>query len=525
MSIEDRYIEPPPIDLLVYERKIRTKLRTPVSSDKHPELLKYAVDERKITIETLDAWRVSSMGSTIFRWPIYAWGDDGWQIANARMRDRENGDWFEIAGGCTDLLIGNHLLGVVPGYTGSLEGADTYPETTLAIGDHVPKRVIITEGQWDCMTGYQLGIPNMTSLPNGANHASMLRYIPEDWEVWLAVDMDGAGDRATEKIFEQLGSDRVARIHMPHKDLNDWLRAEPDLTAEMVYAKAKGVTAMVTVQVEKAHELTRFMSFLDENGDEETDDPLICDLPWELATELIGGGLFAKQTTGILAPSGIGKTTLVDQIAIHCAAKAHEAVGVITIEGSRVKAKKRYRQQAEGYTKFPADALAEVASRLNISELQGKLVPWTACIEEFEVMAKSGCKLLIWDNIDHQLPSNSGNFQKLDAYAAFQDLCMRTGCHGIMVWQPFKIDREKVVNSGDQKGMAQALQDSDNYMNLNQFGNLRRIEIEKTRELGVNQDRRHVWLKYDPETRCLHETENQANIKLVPNHQAEWGGM
>lgn len=518
LALDDRYVEAPPIDFTVYEARVRSKLRRPVADGHHPELLRYATEERKITPETLNAWKVSSQGNNVFRWPIYAWAGNTWQIVNARMRSIERQDWFEIKGGCTDLMMGNHLIGQVPGYAGPWEGSDTFPETGIIIPDHCPKRAIITEGQWDAMTGYQLGIPNMLSLPNGANHlncASMLRYIPEDWEIWLAVDMDEQGDRTTEAFFAQLGVDRIARIHMPHKDLNDWLRADPGLTADKIYSMAKGVSTMVALKEAAVKKLDSFINFMD-TSEEEEEDRVVCDTPWELLTEMLDGGFRQKQTTGLLAPSGAGKTTCVDQIAIHCAAKCEEAVGIITLEGSRFKAKSRYRQQAKGYTNYPDEVLARIAKRLILSDLEGKAVMWQKTMEEFQAMIDQGVKLIIWDNPDYQMSTVMGNAErvKLQAYAAFQDLCMRNAVHGIVVWQPLKIDASQIINSGHQKGMAQALQDSDNYINLNRFGLLRRLEVEKTRECGVNPERNHVWLKYDQDTKCLHETRGQANVKI-----------
>jgi hypothetical protein len=71
---------------------------------------------RGLKNETLDAWRVSSMGEHNLRWPIYAWQDDGWQIVNTRVRaclnrdQVQTRDWFGMTGGPTGLLIGNHLM-------------------------------------------------------------------------------------------------------------------------------------------------------------------------------------------------------------------------------------------------------------------------------------------------------------------------------------------------------------------------------------------------------------------------------
>lgn len=536
LSWEDRFVDlAPPVDFRVYDR-VRGKMRRPVSGGHHPELLAYAMG-RGFSIATLDAWRVTTKGPATLRWPMFALEHGKWQIANARLRvclgraEAETKDWFEVRGGPVDLLIGYHLLGArPPNYEiphndkpGCADGGDPKGEVGLSPKTlpELPRRVLICEGQWDAMTAWELGIPNALSLPNGANNvavASMLRYVPDDYEVWLALDMDAPGDRAAEMFFAQLGPERVARLHLPFKDLNEWLLKEPDLTAERVLATAKGLTPTLApraVAAREASKLTHFVSIADE--DEAGDaDVVICQLPWERLTDLLGGGLRATQTTGILAPSGIGKTTVVNQIAVH-AAKQEVTVGIISLESSRAAVRTKLRDQVRGWTHYIGEAFKAVCSRLLLSELEGSDVKWEDCLEELETMIAQGAKLIVWDNPDYQMPRRASNPSaiKLEAYARFQQLCKRHGVHGIVVWQPNKIDRDKVINSGDQKGMAQALQDSDNYLNLNRIGNMRRIEVEKTRAEGALDGGRFCWIKYDPQTRCLTEQEHHASLTPV----------
>ncbi len=73
-------------------------------------------------------------------------------------------EWFDVSGGPTDLMIGNHLFD------------KNDPE----------KRIFIFEGQFDAMTAYQVGLRNVFSLPNGASNVNvnaMLRFIPDDCKI------------------------------------------------------------------------------------------------------------------------------------------------------------------------------------------------------------------------------------------------------------------------------------------------------------------------------------------------------
>lgn len=494
LDINDRYAEAwAPVNL-DHVDKFATQQRRPLAGGHHAALLKYAHD-RGFTDETLNAWRVSTKGQSVLRWPIYAWVDDRWTMVNARMRaclgDSTVRDWFEVRGGPTGLLIGNHLLD---------------PNGT--------KRALITEGQWDAMAAWQIGFDNVFSVPNGTgniNVASMLRYIPEDWEVWLAMDMDDAGNKAVEQFFAQLGTDRVARLHLPHKDLNDWMLAEPGLTRAQVEATAKGLTKLTTPSASASGGYVDLS--LDDAGEEEND--IIAFTPWRPVDDFLAGGFRAGQTTGLLAPSGVGKTTWCNQVALFNAG-SQITVGVISLEGTR-KAFNRKLIDPIKSTWSKQEFEQTVKPHLLISKLEGKLTTVQQCIAEFEQMVAQGAKLLFWDNLDY-ITQDSSSSQKAAAYGLFIDLCMRHNVHGIAVWQPNKIDRTTVVNSGNQKGYSQMLQDADNYFNLNVIEDFVRLEVEKTRERGVDHQNNKAWFVYDQKTRLYN------SVTDMPLHKAKLPG-
>lgn len=476
----DRYVEPTPINL-GHVDKFKAQARRPLTAGHHPELLAYA-KSRGFTEQTLNDWRVSTKGNQALRWPIYAWVGDAWTMVNARIRaclgEHRVRDWFEVKGGPTNLLIGNHLLN---------------PKGT--------KRAMITEGQWDAMTAWQIGFENVFSIPNGVSNIhveSMLRYIPDDWEVWLAMDMDEAGQRAVEAFYAQLGTERVARVAMPYKDLNDWLQADPGLTRQKVEACAKGATAMVSMS--GAGESAFVDVDIEQTDDDKADT--IAFTPWRSVDDLLAGGFRAGQTTGILAPSGVGKTTWCNQVALYNAGSGVK-VGVISLEGTRRAFNRKLRDPVKS-TWSDAEFKRDVKPNLLISKLEGKSVTYQQCISEFEKMIQQGAKLLILDNLDY-ITEDASSYMKSQAYGAYIDLCMRHGVHGIVVWQPNKIDRTTVVNSGNQKGYSQMLQDSDNYMNLNVVDDFVRLEVEKTRERGVDRVQNKAWFVYNKDTRLYSE--------------------
>lgn len=487
IPISDRYVslEPYTIDRSIL-KMFKTQNRRPVSGGHYPKLLDYCLSIRGIEPATLDAFRVTSKGENCLRWPIYTWDNDHWAVANMRVRrclgDANSArDWFDIKGGPTGLMIGNHLLDP----------------------NHPDKRAIIFEGQWDVMTAYQLGIRNVFSLPNGANNIhvhQMLQYIPDDWEIWLAMDHDAAGDQAIEKWFAQLGSEKVARLILPYKDLNDWHMAKPDLTKEEVLATARGFTASLS----KGKQNDYMEISLDDAADDEVD--IIVQTPWLTLTDALGGGWRSGETTGILAPSGKGKTTLVNQCAVW-AAKCNVQAGIISLEGNRTQLNKKLRHTilAASHTD---DRMATIKN-LKVSKLEGKRTSVADVLQETERLLKDGCKLVVIDNLDFITQSND---EKMRTYGIVVDLAKDFNAHIIVVWQPNKIDKDSIINSGNQKGYSQALQDSSNYLSLNAFGTDRRLELEKCREFGEKVGSM-VWLTFDVEKRVLIPTDKKPEIK------------
>lgn len=470
----DSYQVAPPINV----SKLRSDRRRPVSNNHHPELLNYCI-ERGLTAPTLDDWRVSTKGANALRWPVYELSGEGkWEVVNMKVRaclDAEKAscrDWFDVKGSPTDLLLGNHLID----YDG-------------------PKRAIIFEGQWDAMTAYELGMRNVFSLPNGAENVrvgAMLRYIPADWQIWIATDMDKAGDGAAEKFFSQLGSKNVYRLRIPapHKDLNDWYRADPFITAQDVEACRMGLE-------EPAADCGGFLML---NMQKKPSEMLriVCKLPWDKLNRLLGNGLYGGQTTSLLAPSGCGKTSFVNHLSV-AVASAGIAVGLISVEGTRSRLESKLQTLIR---EIAGENWDRIVNNLKISNLEGTKISDIELISELKRMLASGCRFIAIDNLD--FICRDDNHRKSALYGLLTDIARNADAHLLVVLQPHKVDRSAIVNSGNQKGHSQILQDSDNYMSLNIINNDPVIEIEKAREEGVTIDNT-VRFKFDRLTKMFYE--------------------
>ena len=444
--------------------------RRPITGNHYPELLTYC-NERGIGENTLNLWRISSKGNSNLRFPMFEWVENKWVMVNSKIRsiekDSKTKEWFEFSGGPTKILIGIHLID----YSG-------------------PKRAIITEGQFDAMSGFELGIRNIFSLPNGGQHidvGSMLRYIPDDWDIWVCSDMDSTGDMAYEQFLCKVGHEKCKRIKMPHKDLNEWILRDPGITVADIENHGKEQV------VEMDFNCHEFVS-VDFEIDYSADRKLICKTMLPALNEILGGGIWAGQTTGILAPSGAGKTSFVNHLAIF-AADQEVNVGMISLEGTRSALMTNLKNIILNLTDDPK----KTSSHLKLSPMYGPQTTVDEVKATIEKMLSHNIKLIVLDNLD--FVCRSDQFSKSQTYCDIVNMIVKSGSHLISVWQPNKIDRYQKINSGNQKGFSQFYQDSDNYWVMNKDKDGVTIDIEKNREYGIVD--KSIGMKYDSKTRMF----------------------
>lgn len=86
------------------------------------------------------------------------------------------------------------------------------------------QKVVITEGEIDAISAYQLGYRNVGSVPNGCNGVSGW---PQDLagakEFYICMDRDEEGQNSVEKVADALGRVRCKRVNLPAKDINEFL--------------------------------------------------------------------------------------------------------------------------------------------------------------------------------------------------------------------------------------------------------------------------------------------------------------
>lgn len=97
------------------------------------------------------------------------------------------------------------------------------------------REIWITEGEFDAMAGYQMGVSAM-SVPFGGGGGAKQQWIENEFDnldrfetIILALDMDDEGELAAREIAERLGIHRCVRVSLPFKDLNECLAEGVDI--------------------------------------------------------------------------------------------------------------------------------------------------------------------------------------------------------------------------------------------------------------------------------------------------------
>ena len=189
------------------------------------------------------------------------------------------------------------------------------------------KKLVITEGEIDAMTVSQIQNHKWAtvSLPNGA--AAAKRAIQNNWdyvnqfgEIILMLDMDTQGQQAAQEIAELLpvGKAKIARL--PMKDANECL------------LKNKADEVITAIFQARAYRPDGIIAANDIRASISVDDAASSiAYPYEKLTQVTKG--LRKELVTITAGSGIGKSTLVREIAYHLH-QVGEKIGMIMLEES-----------------------------------------------------------------------------------------------------------------------------------------------------------------------------------------------
>jgi twinkle protein len=132
-------------------------------------------------------------------------------------------------------LVNNKYLAIQRGPNGEKATRFEKDGTLVLFGWHLIKpdarKVVLCEGEGDCLTWHQVGAPAL-SVPNGATSHKWLELELDNLmrfdEIFISFDMDEPGEKGALELIERLGRHRCRRVKLPQKDANACLQAGMD---------------------------------------------------------------------------------------------------------------------------------------------------------------------------------------------------------------------------------------------------------------------------------------------------------
>jgi len=265
-----------------------------------------ALPSRRITVETCRkyGYSVSRLGGqTVHVAPYYAKG----KLAAQHLRTADKD--FYWRGNSKDVeLFGQHLW---------------------AAGG---KRIIITEGEIDCLTmaqAFGLKWP-VVSIPSGVQGAYKalqrhLEYIDSFDEIVLAFDNDEPGREGVEKCAPLFTPGKVKIYQYPSPDYKDPNQMLVDgLTAKEICVGVWNAQPYQPDGIVSGDALWEAVSQPVEMG---------LSYPWKTLTELTYG-IRLGELIGLGAGTGLGKTEVFKEMALHLIVEHHQTVGLLFLEES-----------------------------------------------------------------------------------------------------------------------------------------------------------------------------------------------
>jgi len=465
-----------------WARPILNQKRSPLNS----AVSSYLMEERRLTKQTLDAYRITAEGNNIV-FPSY----------------RKN-----------ELILVKYL---------SLERPDG-KKKIWASKDAEPclfgwqavsgdaRQIALTEGEIDAMTLYQYGI-NMpvVSIPFGGGSGDTHAWIQNEFEnlsiydeIYICMDNDDTGQATALELIRRLGNHRCRIVKLPHKDANECLKN--GVTCDEI------LNCFKMASVLDPDELKRWESYVEQIVNP-TSLPQGYLLPWKKTDGKIAlGPAELSVWTGI---NGHGKSQILGHVLLDCM-KQGARVCVASFEIKPLKLLERLMRQASGDRKPTEEYVRAIFEWYGdngwIFELVGT-AKTDRILEVFKyARMRYGVDVFVIDSfMKCGIAEDDYNAQK----AFLEQLCdfkNEFNCHVHLVVHPRKVaDESKIPGKLDVKGSGVITDLADNCFT---------VWRDKKKEEKVNKlNARGIQIPIDvaEECDCILRCDKQRN--------GEWEGV
>lgn len=347
-------------------------------------------------------------------------------------------------------------------------------ESTLFNVDNVDrtKDILITEGEIDAMSCWQMGYTNVISVTVGAGSFN------PDWidffdsctgTFFVAFDNDKAGDEGAEKLIDKIGRDRTRRVKLPLKDFNDCLMGgfkKEDIDEWVGKAEHQGMENLVHIS-EVYQRLDDVFQRKDRGCGKKVDG-------WDDFNERMGG-LRESEMTVLTGDTGSGKSTFALNI-FYNLIKQGESILIASTEmdTEQVISSLFSMHIGKNFKDFSADEYAKCImwfseKKIYFVDVHGRLS--VNQIEDYICYAKRkyDISFVLLDHLHFFIRYRSEN-PVVDIENFVFDIvgvAKKTKCNIWLIAHPSKLDNRKgLVSMNDIKGSSAIKQDAHNVLTI-----------------------------------------------------------
>jgi len=300
------------------------------------------------------------------------------------------------------------------------------------------KRIVICEGEFDCLALFQYGI-EAVSVPGGASN---MDWVEREWEyletfdkIYLCYDNDNAGKHGAMEAAERIGLWRCFIVELPRKDANECLmQGIPKQEISNSFNNSKDLTPDTIVDPlyfqSKIHDLFQM-------GTKLFGTPTA----WK-ALDSILKGWRGGEVTIWSGRNGSGKSTIINQVILDLAEKGEKSciysgemppdryLRWAIIQQSKIESPAPYKID---------ETLHWMSGKLYIVNLTDMITP-DKLLNDFEYAARRyGCKHFVIDSLMKiQINENDEYNQQKQFVGRLAEFCQKFNCHIHLVAHPRK---------------------------------------------------------------------------------------
>lgn len=321
-------------------------------------------------------------------------------------------------------------------------------------------KVVIVEGEIDCLSLHEAGIYNVVSVPNGAGIGQQqLKYLDNCWsyfedktEIVILTDNDEPGNNLRDELARRLGKDRCFKTYYPDgcKDANEVLLKHGKDALKHIVENAKKwpIDGIITMD-DLYDEVCDFYM----NG-----YPKGCDAgigEFDTLLTFTGG-----QMTVVTGTPNSGKSEFIDYITTSLARKHNWKFALCSFENPAsihvTKLMEKFVGLSFNFRKDPAhrmnmDEFKEAIgltdqyfSFINIAQVD---VTVQGILDKLkEVVLKTGVKGIVidpWNYIEHKIPPGYSETQYIsECLTLIKEFTIQTDTHVFIVAHPKKLVKD-----------------------------------------------------------------------------------